>query len=104
TVDQYERATLLICALELMRRAAPARLGAERFAVGLWVGASATSNTMAQVKADLGEYRKGTGASPCPLSRCPWCKQAFTSQSITLDDPRDPGAVIVGCENDTCDF
>jgi hypothetical protein len=104
TLDQYERATTLICALELMRRAAPARLGAERFAVGLWVGASATSNTMAQVKADLGEYRKGTGASPCPLARCPWCKRAFTSQSITLDNPRDPSAVIVGCENDGCEF
>ena len=46
TLDQFERATTLVCALELLRRADPARLGDARFAVGLWVGASATSNTM----------------------------------------------------------
>ncbi len=104
TLDQFERATTLMCALELLRRGQPARLGAERFAVGLWVGASATSNTMTQVKADLGEYRKGTGASPCPLARCPWCKRDFTAQSLTLDNPTRPTAVIVGCENDRCEF
>jgi hypothetical protein len=104
TLDQFERATTLMCALELLRRKDPARLGGERFAVGLWVGASATSNTMMQVKADLGEYRKGTGASPCPLARCPWCKKDFTTQSLTLDNPKQPDAVIVGCENDTCEF
>jgi hypothetical protein len=38
-----------MCALELLRRTQPAVLGGERFAVGLWVGASATSNTMVQV-------------------------------------------------------
>ncbi|MCA9677588.1 MAG: DISARM system helicase DrmA [Myxococcales bacterium] len=104
TLDQYERATTLMCALELLRRAQPARLGDERFAVGLWVGASATSNTMLQVKTDLGEYRKGTGPSPCPLARCPWCKRDLTAQGITLDNPKKPTAVVVGCENDKCEF
>lgn len=104
TLDQFERATTLMCALELLRRKQPAVLGGERFAVGLWVGASATSNTMVEIKADIGEYRKGTGASPCPLARCPWCKKDFTTQSLTLDNPKQPTAVIVGCENDTCEF
>ena len=104
TLDQLERATTLMCALELLRAKQPALLGAERFAVGLWVGASATSNTMNNVKADLGEYRKGTGSSPCPLARCPWCKENLTNQSITLDNPKKPTAVIVGCVNDTCEF
>ena len=104
TLDQFERATTLMCALELLRRAQPERLGRDRFAVGLWVGASATSNTMLQVKADLGEFRKGTGASPCPIGRCPWCKKDFTAQSLTLDNPNKPTAIIVGCENDGCEF
>jgi hypothetical protein len=104
TLDQFERATTLLCALEVLRRKQPTVLGSVRFAVGLWVGASATSNTMIQVKADLGEYRKGTGPSPCPLARCPWCKKDFTAQSLTLDNPNKPTAVIVGCENDTCEF
>ena len=104
TLDQLERATTLMCALELQRRAEPSLLGDERIAVGLWVGSSATSNTMLQVKADIGEYRKGTGSSPCPLARCPWCAEGFTTQSITLDNPKRPNAVVVGCINDKCEF
>lgn len=104
TLDQFERATALICALELLRQQQPALLGADRFAVGLWVGASATSNTMEQVRQDLGEYRKGTGASPCPLARCPWCKRPLTTQSLTLDVPNKPKRLIVGCDDDRCDF
>jgi hypothetical protein len=104
TLDQFERATTLMCALELLRRAQPDQLGAQRFAVGLWVGASATSNTMHALKEDLGEYRKGTGPSPCPLARCPWCKRELTTHSLTLDNPKKPAAVIVGCDNDGCEF
>lgn len=104
TLDQFERASTLLCALELLRQREPRRLGAERFAVGLWVGASATSNTMKDVKEALSDYKKGDGASPCPLARCPWCGRALTSQALTLDHSNHPTAVIVGCENDGCEF
>lgn len=104
TLDQLERAATLMCALELLRREFPTELGGERFSVGLWVGRSATSNTMAEVKAELGEFRKGSGASPCPLAECPWCKTRLGPSSLTLDDQKRPTAVIVGCENDKCPF
>ncbi|MBP8807707.1 MAG: DISARM system helicase DrmA [Kofleriaceae bacterium] len=104
TLDQFERATTLICALELLRRAAPARLGHARFAAGLWVGASATSNTLLQVKADLVEHWGGRGPSPCPLERCPWCGTPLSSQSLTLDHPNKPTGVVVGCDDDRCAF
>lgn len=104
TLDQLERATTLMCALELLRREHPHELGGERFAVGLWVGRSATSNTMAEVKAELGEFWKGAGPSPCPLAACPWCGKPLGSSTIKLDDLRKPTAVIVGCENDKCPF
>lgn len=86
TLDQLERAATLMCALELLRREFPSELGGERFAVGLWVGRSATSNTMAEVKAELGEFRKRSGVSPCPLAECPWCKTRLGPSSLTLDD------------------
>lgn len=104
TLDQLERAATLMCALELLRREHPDELGGERLSVGLWVGRSATSNTMAEVKTELGEFRKGSGASPCPLADCPWCKTRLGPSSLTLDDQRKPTAVIVGCENDQCPF
>jgi hypothetical protein len=104
TLDQLERAATLMCALELLRREHPDELGGERLSVGLWVGRSATSNTMAEVKTELGEFRKGSGASPCPLAECPWCKTRLGPSSLTLDDLRKPTAVIVGCESDKCPF
>lgn len=104
TLDQLERAATLMCALELLRREHPDELGGARLSVGLWVGRSATSNTMAEVKTELGEFRKGSGASPCPLADCPWCKTRLGPSSLTLDDQKKPTAVVVGCENDKCPF
>ena len=45
TRQQFERATRIICALELLRRRGVARIGAEPVTVGLWVGAAASPNT-----------------------------------------------------------
>jgi hypothetical protein len=104
TLDQLERAATLMCALELVRQKMPDELGQERLAVGLWVGRSATSNTMAAVKAELGEFRKGTGSSPCPLAVCPWCGERLGPSTLTLDDLKKPTRVIVGCANDRCEF
>lgn len=104
TLDQLERAATLMCALELLRREHPEKLGGERLSVGLWVGRSATSNTMSEIRTELGEFRKGSGSSPCPLATCPWCATRLGPSSLTLDDQRKPTAVIIGCENDACQF
>ncbi|MCA9540265.1 MAG: helicase, partial [Myxococcales bacterium] len=105
TLDQLERAATLICALELQRRAAPKRLGEVRFAIGLWVGRSATANTMSQVKKALTEHSAGRGQSPLPLSACPWCRTAFKKNSLTLQpDAKKPTRVDVCCPGTRCDF
>ncbi len=44
TLDQLARAATLVCALEVLRRARPEKLGAVRFSIGLWVGRGATPN------------------------------------------------------------
>jgi len=38
TLDQFDRAATLMCALEMLRREPHNRLGSTRFALGLWVG------------------------------------------------------------------
>ncbi len=101
TLDQLERAATLVCALELLRRAQPSGRAGRRAVRGRAVGGRERDRQHhdLQVKTDLGEYRKGTGASPCPLEKCPWCGTPFDDQP----DPRRPEeaeAVIVGCEND----
>lgn len=70
TLDQLGRAATLVCALEQLRRAQPVRLGDVRFAVGLWVGKSATANTMGEITARLDEYRTSQAKQPAsPLHR-----------------------------------
>ncbi|MEO8901719.1 MAG: DISARM system helicase DrmA [Polyangiaceae bacterium] len=109
TLDQLGRAASLICALESLRRKAPTRLGAERFTVGLWVGSSATSNTMVQVQKEVTQFQTGSRTNPAPLTDCPWCATELTPGSLTLlldGKPTSRGAeeVRIACPNDKCEF
>lgn len=108
TLDQLGRAATLMCALEQLRKKMPERLGDVRFAVGLWVGRSATSNTMKDVSRKIVEYRNSpskSATSPFPLPTCPWCQSALTRDSLVLrPNPTKPEEVVVGCMNPACDF
>jgi hypothetical protein len=108
TLDQLGRAATLICALETLRRADPARLGDVRFAVGLWVGRTATANTLGELAERLTEYKSSAArkpASPFPLTNCPWCRMELGPDSFALrPTPRQPTEVVVGCLNPACDF
>lgn len=114
TLDQLGRAATLICALELLRQAAPDKLGDVRFSVGLWVGRSATANTMEQVKKLILEYKNSaskSASSPFPLSSCPWCGGPLGKDSLVLGPSRTaPEEVIVSCVSpaghppSTCEF
>ena len=108
TLDQLGRAATLICALELLRKGQPERLGEVRFAVGLWVGRSATANTMAEVAKKITEYKNASSksaVSPFPLTSCPWCGKPLGRDSLTLGPQRTkPTEVVVGCLDFKCAF
>ncbi|OQX69908.1 MAG: hypothetical protein B6A08_03265 [Sorangiineae bacterium NIC37A_2] len=109
TLDQLSRAAALICALEILRRGDPRRLGPERFAVGLWVGSSATANTMAAVQKLVTSYQAKTGGNPAPLTACPWCGTDLRPSSLSLRTDgkitsKNPEEVHIGCQNDACEF
>jgi hypothetical protein len=86
TLQQFQRATALICACEYLRRQAleegDERWGREPFRVGLWVGARSTPNKTAHadevlkrhkgIHAEQGSTVAGMG-SPVQLKSCPWC-------------------------------
>lgn len=85
TVQQFQRASTLICACEMIRREAvengDTRWGTKLFRLGLWVGMRTTPNTTDQsaeaVKNKHGRYGRSTPAagrgSPAQLTNCPWC-------------------------------
>lgn len=108
TLDQLGRAGTLICALERMRQADPALLGDVRFSLGLWVGKSATANTLTEVAAAVVEYRNSespTAASPFPLTACPWCRRALDKDALEVIGAKsNPSDVRVVCTNSECDF
>lgn len=108
TLDQLGRAATLICALELLRKADPKRLGEVRFAVGLWVGRSASANTLTEVGKAIVEFKNRgsrSDTSPFPLPTCPWCGTTLDRDSLTLVPSRSKAeGVLVSCTNHTCDF
>ncbi|MEQ8853607.1 DISARM system helicase DrmA [Gimesia sp.] len=87
TLQQFQRATALICACELIRReheaAGDTRWGKTPFRIGLWVGAASTPNRTAHAEEALklsggaGNHKRqgaiGGSGSPHQLTNCPWC-------------------------------
>jgi len=105
TLDQLGRAATLICALESQRRQMPAVLGDTRFSVGLWVGRSATANTMEEAAKLVTGFKLGINGNPCPLPACPWCGKELGPNSLTLlPNKTSPDEVRVGCVSETCEF
>ena len=115
TLDQLERASRLICALELERQQ-DNTLGEWPFEIGLWVGAGATPNRMGgkgQKNNEGTAYELVTKfkdnskrySSPIPLERCPWCGEKFGSTSFNLSpDLTNPKNLQVRCDDYDCKF
>ncbi|WP_310621264.1 helicase-related protein [Flexibacterium corallicola] len=79
TIQQFERASALICACELIRRglidtgpvALPPHFANDaEISIGLWVGSGATPNTITEA---IEALDKETEASPKQLQKCPCC-------------------------------
>ncbi|PRQ04291.1 hypothetical protein ENSA5_09400 [Enhygromyxa salina] len=107
TLDQLERASTLICALEMMRcqDRYRAELGERRFEIGLWVGGKASANTLAQFKDQLTAFRAGSGGHPCPLQTCPWCGEKLEPKSLTVESTTTAiERVVVRCHAQGCAF
>ena len=115
TLDQLSRASGLVCALELERRARPDRYGQWPIEVGLWVGRGATPNIMGHVgergstsaRAKTRRYKSSPSSnpSPIPLENCPWCGSVFQPASFTLlPNDEHPTELRIVCSNFECEF
>ena len=104
TLQQFQRATALVCACESLRRENPARWGQTPFRIGLWVGSKATPNTVAMSDEAVREVRSGGFASggkgsPHQLTVCPWCGSPIDGKRH-IDVQCGPGTVnrtLMGC-------
>jgi len=114
TLQQFQRASTLICACELLRREDPS-WGSRRFSLGLWVGRKGTPNTHDRARQVLNKLRAHAGnsshedlpnylseANPCALEACPWC-----GEPLSPKDYRSDAAAVrtrVWCPRQGCAF
>ncbi|MGX1312388.1 hypothetical protein RKD24_002507 [Streptomyces calvus] len=106
TLQQFERAAILLCAMEHMRHRTP-ELGDEPFSVGMWVGRSATPNTLAEAAARLDELRTDLDKrlateNPVQLHACPWCGTRLDARDYEADE--DAKRMYIRCPSTDCDF
>ncbi|MEQ8849019.1 DISARM system helicase DrmA [Botrimarina sp.] len=76
TLQQFQRASTLICAMEVLRRKDEKTWGTTPFSLGLWVGMKVTPNDTEQSHDSIEAERTGKrpmSSSPAQLTSCPWC-------------------------------
>ncbi len=103
TIQQFERAAGLICALEFIRRRE--LRDARSISIGLWVGQGATPNSVRDARASLKALRRGDRidkGNPMQLLSCPWCLS-----SLSVDDyyaGSDAAGLTITCPDSDCEF
>ncbi|MFI0485772.1 DISARM system helicase DrmA [Actinomadura sp. 9N215] len=109
TIQQFQRATALICACEKLRRDDEAAWGGEPFRIGLWVGARVTPNRTDQAAEWLKQHRGNSRrpvvshGSPHQLTSCPWCGTRIEpGQDVHVDTVRRRTTVV--CPDVFCPF
>ncbi|MFJ9029300.1 helicase-related protein [Streptomyces sp. NPDC102274] len=105
TLQQFERAATLICAMERLRLDDEKSLGSEPISIGMWVGQSATPNTLSVAEDSLAELRKGKTLqekNPVQLHACPWCGTRLDAFQYEVDDSAQ--RMHVRCPDLDCDF
>ncbi len=120
TLQQFQRATTLICACERLRQdalaAGDSRWGHEPFRIGLWVGQRMTPNwtdesaeavALAHGQAPSRAKVGGKG-SPHQLTSCPWCGSSIDAgTNIRVETTKQGiGRTLVYCGDPggTCPF
>ena len=111
TLQQFQRASTLICAMEVIRRNDPEKWGSEPFTIGLWVGQRVTPNTTEQAHEAIQAIRAGQrqlSSSPYQITTCPWCGvEIVEGRDIEVRRfQQDIGKTLIYCGDikQSCDF
>ena len=110
TLQQFQRATTLLCAMEVIRRADDKTWGKEPFSLGLWVGNRVTPGTTEAshqaIEAIRNNDRNKAGiASPAQLTSCPWCGSEISGgRDIQVDKIAGRTLIYCGDKLGNCEF
>ena len=111
TLQQFERATLLICAMEVLRRGEN-DLGSEPISIGLWLGQASTPNNLDDARTALNKLAAGRDAelsqtgNPVQIEACPWCGAKMDYRNYFISPGRAGGTrqLIASCRQAGCAF
>jgi hypothetical protein len=111
TLQQFQRATALICACETIRRSNLEKWGTIPFRLGLWVGSKATPNSLASAAEALRQSSTGgkptVRGTPHQLISCPWCGRVIREHHIKVyEGTSEIGRCVTYCSDATggCEF
>ena len=115
TLQQFQRATALVCAMEVIRAeriaAGDRRWGETPFRIGLWVGQRSTPNRFDDAEEWVENHKGGKGHlaggsnSPAQLARCPWCgSEIEPGKHIHPDPVRRRTITYCGDKLGRCEF
>jgi len=107
TLQQYQRATGLICALEHLRH--QQMPDTAEISIGLWVGQGSTPNSVDEARRALNKARRGRATQdtdddtgdPVQLRQCPWCGTLLDHDNYEIVDRL---WMRVACGTPTCAF
>lgn len=123
--QQFERASILICACDIIRRSEPKNYGEVRVSNGIWMGSSMTPNKVIDQVDEYKKYIKEINAegkansyrrSP-PILSCPCCGNRLVKEIISDEiigrwgyfqeknlKNIGTGPFLIGCTNTKCDY
>jgi hypothetical protein len=108
TIQQFQRATALMCAMETIRKGDLRKWGAEPFTLGLWVGNKVTPGTTDQSHDAINAERngqRGSSATPAQLTFCPWCgTEIRAGRDIHVDTEMGRTSICCGDSLSECEF
>lgn len=110
TMQQFQRATLVIMALELIRRWGIYELGNEPINIGLWVGKNSIPNSNIDLIYEYEHKLNLKKENRIPFNNCPWCNSEIKGE--TKEDTETSyenyvfnlNKVHLKCTNSKCSF
>ncbi len=114
TLQQFQRATALMCAMEIIRRdgldAGDNSLGEQPFTIGLWVGNKVTPGTTEASHQAIKDIRNpdkfnAGSSSPAQLTSCPWCGTDIEpNKHIEVNTHKLQTSIYCGDKKGRCEF
>lgn len=108
TMQQFQRATLVVMALELIRRWGNFELGNEPINIGLWVGKNSIPNSNIDLIYEYEHKLNLNKENRIPFNNCPWCNSELKGETKVDTEASssvyNQNKVHLKCTNQKCSF